>query len=347
MQARTSITRWARTRGVPIECTLELTTDCNLACGHCYHRGAPQQGSIPPSVVVQAMAGLHAIGCLGIGFSGGEPLLHPDFWALAEDAREGGFAIGLTTNGTCIGAVEADEMARLRFSGIGISLHGASADTHEQLTGVPGSFRRTTRAVRLCLERSLPVHVNCAVTRTNGDEMERLSEWCNEVGVRLVMDTIICDSADGAAIQLSATQSQLAKVAALVSTAPSRLGVHRCSAGLSRLAIATDGTVYPCPMYRQAVGSIHRTPVHVIWHDSPALAEVRRTAGLPSGRCAECRDVAFCPRCPGKEHTSGSSGDSVRGQSCAVAKAVRAARVAWHPVDRAVAGGQETSAERR
>ena len=72
-------------------------------------------------------------------FTGGEPLVRPDIWELAEYSRENGIKTALSTNGTLI----TDEVAKkIKHSGIeyaGISLDGATAATHDRFRNIPGS----------------------------------------------------------------------------------------------------------------------------------------------------------------------------------------------------------------
>src|SRR3954466_16303719 len=66
--------RWA---AAPRHVALALTNAGDLACAHCY---APKPPAIlAPDKVYRWLAELDTIGCLGVGFGGGEPTLHPGF----------------------------------------------------------------------------------------------------------------------------------------------------------------------------------------------------------------------------------------------------------------------------
>ncbi|MCK9298854.1 MAG: radical SAM protein, partial [Methanoculleus sp.] len=122
-----------------------ITNRCNLLCSHCYIRAGPGQER---ENELTTKEGLHLIDDLAamrvplLLFSGGEPLIREDFWELAGHAKERGLVTALSTNGTLITPAVA---RRLRDTGVeyaGVSLDGATAETHDGMRNVPGSFQR-------------------------------------------------------------------------------------------------------------------------------------------------------------------------------------------------------------
>src|SRR5262249_42831915 len=65
---------WAH---APAQVSVALTNRCDLNCPHCY---APKNhASLAAERVFQWLCDLDKNGCLGVGFGGGEPTLHPNF----------------------------------------------------------------------------------------------------------------------------------------------------------------------------------------------------------------------------------------------------------------------------
>lgn len=82
----------------PRQVSIALTNACDLACPYCY---APKK---PARLAVAQVAGwldeLDANGCLGVGFGGGEPTLHPSFAEFCQYATtKTGLAVTFTTHG--------------------------------------------------------------------------------------------------------------------------------------------------------------------------------------------------------------------------------------------------------
>ena len=134
-------------RRVPLAGTIELTRRCNHHCRHCYNN-LPAGDSkalaeeLNTDELLRILDELAASGCVWLLFTGGEILLRPDFLEIYIYAKERGFLITLFTNGTLITPQLADELARRRPFSIEITLYGATPETYERVTGVPGSFSR-------------------------------------------------------------------------------------------------------------------------------------------------------------------------------------------------------------
>src|SRR5687768_7453541 len=122
---------------------LELTYRCNLDCVFCYNdlgaRGEPLSLDRYRALLDE----LAAMQVLHLTLTGGEPLAHPDFFAIGSHARERGFVVRVKSNGHALRGTLA---RRLREEVdpfvVDLSLHGARAESHDRLTRVPGSFDR-------------------------------------------------------------------------------------------------------------------------------------------------------------------------------------------------------------
>ncbi|MGV9364168.1 radical SAM protein [Amycolatopsis sp. NPDC003731] len=71
---------------------------CNLACAYCneYDKTSPP---VPLDVLCKRIDEVARLGAFGIGFSGGEPTLHPQLDELVRHVRARGMMAGLITNG--------------------------------------------------------------------------------------------------------------------------------------------------------------------------------------------------------------------------------------------------------
>ena len=81
-----------------------LIRRCNLSCKHCYSISAPKDfpGELSTEEVFTTMDDLKQFGVPVLILSGGEPLLRPDIFDISRRAKEMGFYVGLSTNGTKI-----------------------------------------------------------------------------------------------------------------------------------------------------------------------------------------------------------------------------------------------------
>ncbi|HOY64046.1 MAG TPA: radical SAM protein, partial [bacterium] len=133
----------AKRAGLTLSAHFELTRRCNLRCRHCYVCGGDERREMSTEQVFRALDVLADSGTLFVTFTGGEPLVRRDFFEIAERAAEKNFAVRIFTNGTLIDEAAADRIAALNPLEVGISVYGATAETHDGITMSPGSFEKS------------------------------------------------------------------------------------------------------------------------------------------------------------------------------------------------------------
>ena len=92
---------------IPMSVHLEITKQCNLDCLHCYvdHRSNDKQ--LSTDEIFSLLDEVADLGVLQLSISGGEPMVHRDFWPIMEYAREKAFFTRLFTSGTMVSEEDA------------------------------------------------------------------------------------------------------------------------------------------------------------------------------------------------------------------------------------------------
>ncbi len=152
-----------------------LIRRCNLTCRHCYSVSADIgfSGELATDQVFTVMDDLRAFGAPALILSGGEPLLRPDIFTLAQRAKDLGFYVGLSTNGTLVDESNITSIARIGFDYVGISLDGLRA-THDRFRQKAGAFDASLRAIRLCRDAGIRVGMRFTPTRESSHELAHL-----------------------------------------------------------------------------------------------------------------------------------------------------------------------------
>jgi radical SAM protein with 4Fe4S-binding SPASM domain len=87
-------------RHYPPQVTIAITYRCNAACRYCY--AAAQRDASPASMAPERFDGIlrraAQLGFQRVGFTGGEPTLHPDFIRFLQRAREHGMTTFFASN---------------------------------------------------------------------------------------------------------------------------------------------------------------------------------------------------------------------------------------------------------
>ena len=158
-----------------------LIRRCNLTCKHCYTTSTdinfPNELSTPEIYTV--MDDLKAFKVPVLILSGGEPLLHPDIFDISRHAKNMGFYVALSTNGTKISADNIDEIADINYQYIGVSLDGIK-DTHDQFRRVKGSFDQALHGIQLCLEKGIKVGLRFTLTQDNAQDFPALLQLMDD-----------------------------------------------------------------------------------------------------------------------------------------------------------------------
>lgn len=149
-----------------------LIRRCNLACKHCYSLSSDRDfsGELSFAEIIVTMEDLRAFGVPVLILSGGEPLLRPDLFTIAERAKAMGFYVGLSTNGTMIDDDKAGQIADAGFDYVGISIDGIGP-VHDRFRCREGAFDAAMAGLRRCRERGVKVGLRFTLTALNADQL--------------------------------------------------------------------------------------------------------------------------------------------------------------------------------
>ena len=154
-----------------------LIRRCNLTCRHCYSISADIDfpGELNTREVFAVMDDLRSFGVPVLILSGGEPLLRPDIYDISHRAKDMGFYVGLSTNGTLIDERNIECIAAVHYDYVGISIDGIG-DTHDWFRQKQGAFHASLQAIRLCRDAGIKVGMRFTPTRENARELPQLLE---------------------------------------------------------------------------------------------------------------------------------------------------------------------------
>lgn len=160
----------------PRQVSIALTNVCDLHCAYCY---APKhKASLHTDQVLGWLKELDTGGCLGIGFGGGEPTLHPDFvdickWAAGETQ----LAVTFTTHGHRLTPQLVERLkGSIHFARISVD---GVARTYEEQRGK--KFASLLRGMESIATLS-PFGINVVVNDRTVAELDAMSELAQEVG---------------------------------------------------------------------------------------------------------------------------------------------------------------------
>ncbi len=305
-------------RRYPLSATVELTERCNMSCKHCYIN---QAAGDPRIQALELNTGqwttifdqIADAGCLFLLLTGGEPLLRPDFPELFTHVRQLGMVTSLFTNGTMLTPKIADLLSDLGLHSLEISLYGATEETYEKVTGVPGSYARCIRGIELALEGGLRLSLKSVILTINQHELALMQAMTEGYGLGFRYDSTIWPRTDGSMTPLQFQLSQ-AEMLALDKKDPKRMNawkevakqfeghnlreefVYTCGAAQRSYHINARGRLTPCVMTRTPAYDLLEQPFLEAWKNLGAIRELKRQTQTD---CETCTVNALCVQCPG------------------------------------------------
>jgi radical SAM protein with 4Fe4S-binding SPASM domain len=328
-------------RRVPVEVSIEVTHRCPLECQHCYNNlpmgdvDARKQ-ELTFEEHVKLLDELVELGCLWILYTGGEIFARRDFLDIYTEAKKRGFLITLFTNGTMITPRVAAHLAQYRPFSIEITLYGATRQTYEALTQVPGSFDRCMNGIALLLERGLPLKLKTVPTSLNVHEVYEMRRFAEQdLGVEFKFDPLVNPRTD-------CSQSPLAvrltpeQVVALEFRDPVRASAYRqlaesevardyatptqrytCGGGQNGCAIDPNGKMTICVLSHQDGYNIRSGSFQHGWDGR--LKEIRATETTRETICTKCRIRSLCSMCAANGELESGDAESPVDFLCQVA----------------------------
>lgn len=163
------------------------TRTCNLHCVHCYMESDAQKykGELTTEEAkhfIDDLADFHVPVLL---FSGGEPLIRPDFFELAEYTAGKGIRPTLSTNGTLITREVAQKIKQIGVGYVGISLDGLR-DVNDKFRGKAGAFDLAMRGIENCVAVGQRVGLRFTINHHNFEELDKIFDFIEAENINRV-----------------------------------------------------------------------------------------------------------------------------------------------------------------
>ena len=170
----------------PLMIVWNTTKLCNLHCKHCYaNAGAKNPDEMTLEQKLKVIDQFDEAGVTMIAFSGGEPLMSPDFWKIAEYASSKGIYTTIATNGTLLTKNVVDRLAEVGIKYIEISLDSADPATHNEFRGQALAWERTVQGIKNVVEKGVFDNaIATTATKYNYKNMDKMLDLAISLKVK-------------------------------------------------------------------------------------------------------------------------------------------------------------------
>lgn len=312
-----------------------LTDACDQRCKHCYIFSENNDKKIETMDWKQIQETLANIEDFCRTFNrrpylyltGGDPILHPDFWNLLELLHEKNIPFTILGNPFHLTKENLARMKSLGCRQYQLSLDGLEK-THDWFRK-PGSFKCTLEKIPLINEAGIHSAVMNTVSGTNIDEIEDLVDEVVRTGASVFAFSRYCPTSSEKDVHIEPEEyrnflirmqkkfdehqrngcrtwfSKKDHLWTLHDFETGRFQIPEnaeegmiyggCSCGSSHLTILPDGEVYACRRVPESrIGSVYNDRLADLWlHEMEAYREFSDFE-----KCGKCGLLAFCRGCP-------------------------------------------------
>lgn len=300
-----------------------LTQACELHCRHCYDRS--DRSTLTQHQALGIIDDLdrfcrkkHVRG--HISFTGGNPLLHPDFNTIYKTAADYGFTLAILGNPTT--RERLDELSAIQKPDFfQVSLEGLH-EYNNYIRG-EGHFERSVGFLALLQEMKIYSMVMLTLTKDNIQQVIPLGEYLQGRTDAFFFNRLALVG-EGASLALPPQDEYVSFLKAYLKAAPANPvfglkdnlfnalkyeeGVEPfggctgfgCGAAFNFLAVLPDGEVHACRKFPSAIGNIFEQSLEEIYDSD--------RAGRYRTGCAECGPCVLKPVCGGCLASSFSHG---------------------------------------
>jgi len=311
---------------LPVLSEIAVTYRCNLKCRFCYAACGCQRkdGDASEMSTKEILKILKVIRndakVPSVSFTGGEPLLRNDLEELVSGAKNIGLRVNLITNGTLLaGNDRAERLHKAGLNSAQVSLEGPTAEIHDNLTEIPGSFEKTMSGISSLKKAGIHVHTNTTINSKNSNHLVDIVRTVSKLGMKRMSMNMVIPTGSAVNSNLQVSYSEIWPVIEPVRNETRRLGIDfmwysptpmcifnplaegfgnkSCAACDGLLSVAPNGDVLPCSSYPQSVGNLLRQPFSEVWNSASSVF-FRKKEYAP-GECDGCGKFAACAgACP-------------------------------------------------
>jgi AdoMet-dependent heme synthase len=318
-------------RSRPLQVTWEMTKNISwrATSERTSARSRPERSELSTAEAFHLVDQIAELGIPLLTLTGGDPLSRLDLLPIVQYACRRSVLTSLTLFPTPL--LTQEKIVALKECGllrIGLWMHGSTPGLHDRISGVPGSYQRTLRAIGWCQEAELPLQINTTLSRRNFHDLDPMIELLTRfdvvlwsvfflvpAGVEQMSDPLSAEehedvfsrlhrAAQRVPFQLKTMEGQHYQRYLLQQRG--RQSRKRAHAGdenewapqgmhdsKSFMFINHAGEVYPSRFLPLSAGNITVEPLAKVYREAPLFAALRDSSKL-KGKCGRCPARCVC-----------------------------------------------------
>lgn len=255
----------------PIDVEMHFTHNCNLKCKHCFQESDPHSDTkkhLSAKQWIDIFKQFEQLKMHTIIISGGEPLFYSGFEEVMREVVNYRLSFVFLTNAMLVTPDNIDIFKKKNVQ-LTISLDGHNADTHELLRG-RNTFEKLDGILDFLLDNEVKINIAHTLHKKNYTHLETFIDYLINKGIRslsiglikpsgraIVNDELLLSKEEERDLYVKIIEMDIAYREKIILNFPDLSFVDKapdygdndyvyCSAGTKRIAISSDGLLYPC-----------------------------------------------------------------------------------------------------
>lgn len=241
----------------------EVTYNCPLNCRHCWLGDKTKTSPLPLEANKKIADKLKMLGVKDIIFSGGDPLMYPDFFNLAEYVESLGLRMTLWT----VGQASEEKLKAIcerKFESVNLGVDSLDSSKNDFFRGQPGSLERLLFTADYCRRHGRNVVIRIIVTRLNYWQLGEMIKFILQKGFKVSLGRLLpIGNAIHSAAFCLLNEDKEKEVIKELNNWREVDGVEidgfnfsgsdflkACPAGQELISILPDGRFAPCPLLK-------------------------------------------------------------------------------------------------
>jgi len=319
---------------VPLYGQIELTYSCPCACIHCYCRNQPKK-DLSPSFWKDVIDQVHAEGGMEITFTGGDPLVYPDFSEVYRYAKNKGFLINVFTSGCVINKEILDLFEDFPPLNIEITLNSLEKANYDRITRTKNLFDSVMSNIAEIKAHGLPLVLKCNGLKENRDEILKIKDFTEELlgKGKFKFDSFIFPGLNGEEdpklhrLEPEEIMAIEAGDSDMIAQREKELdhqshwfnpdGLYHCNSWFSRYFISPQGILHPCHLTDDCSTDLKKEPFKKGFDRFIGLLNIKYKT---DSKCIACEIKEHCYKCPARAFLETGSAESPVEYYCRLAK---------------------------
>lgn len=296
-----------------VAATIELTNVCNFKCKHCY-LGDSKSCFLDVDIVKRIIDELKELGCIMLLFTGGEPLLHPNFADIYIYAKLKGFIISVYTNGSLINSSHIALFKEYKPYLIEISLYGIDQPSYHSFTEVADSYNKVSDALTSLSENNISFRLKTMLIKHTYPFLSEMKKISQKYNVQFRWDSYIIPTLEGNTnilndhlleedIMCSAIledDDRRNLIVSKIGVSVNKTKVQKlyiCDAGKTNVFISAEAKMSMCVIARDPWFDLNQGSIKDGWSKLYSFSETLMPTDHP---CFNCEKIQICRYCPSK-----------------------------------------------